>query len=142
MRVILTAALACVPAVVSGCTSGDPDEAVAGAYVFLDEDAFVAEEFWTPLVVCVDDPPCDASGSLPGIALVLRTRHYDEGWGIQVVFDPELSSEETSTVVQRLIRRASATGVAPWTFLRPTDRWPSCDGDEDCLTVEQTLTNS
>lgn len=115
----------------------------AGAYVFLDKDRSKADEFWDPLLSCVGDPPCDASGSLPGVALMLSARHqHDEGWGIKVVFDPELSSEATATLVQRLTERASAAGVAPWTFLRTTDPWPSCAGDEDCLTVEETLTNS
>lgn len=67
------------------------------------------------------------------------TPDHDVGWGLRLVFQDGLSPGELSALKQRLNERSVAVGLGRPTFLDPDDEWPSCVGEPDCLTVDETV---
>lgn len=113
----------------------------AAVYVFAGASTSDVQDIWDPLTGCFEEQPCDPAGTLAGIALILRARHFEDGWGLKVVFDPESTDEIRETLLGKLSRRANDLGVIPEVLIS-ADEWPSCAGQNDCLTVAETLTSS
>jgi len=131
--------------VATGCGSNAASELgateTAGVYFYLAEEDEDAGDLWDPLTMCADDPPCKNSGFLPGVTLQLSARHQDAGWGIKIVFDPESSDDDRERSIERLTERALDLGIDPPMLLVASERWPSCEGQAECLTVAETLTD-
>lgn len=119
-----------------GCGHGEPD-LVAG-YVYLGEDRTVASI--DPILRCREWAKCSPAGYMAGVMAATTARDADlGGWGLEIEFLRSWSDEELAPVRAELERRAEELGLGPVEFIGADDEWPSCRGEPDCLTVDESI---
>jgi hypothetical protein len=116
----------------------DPD-AIVAAYLFLHEDRREANDYWDPITMCNGYSRCSASGFVHGLQGASASRVASGGWAIELEFDRGVSAADIAALQAELDRRAGALGLGSVTLLRGGDQWPSCRGEPDCLTVDESI---
>ncbi len=143
---LLCALTSCATAcLVTGCggaagSSGSAatDEIVA-AYVYRDKDRFDADRFVGPMTMCNGWHSCTATGFIQGLRAASAGRDARGGWALELEFDREVAASDRADMQAELTRRAEALGLGEVEFLRADDQWPSCRGQGDCLTVDESI---
>ena len=102
------------------------------AYVILDEDAFVADDFLDPLTKAPAGEPSTPAGFIPGLRSTSVVRDLEGVFGVRIVFQTEVGVADRDL----LFRRSQSLGLS-LIWLGPDDRWPDCLGEADCQRVSE-----
>ena len=123
---------------VCGCAEDPDSESVVAAYVFLHADRFEANEFVDPIVMCNGWGRCTDAGFVYGLQAASVSRMASGGWALELEFNRDVSGTDTAALQAELNRRAETLGLGTFKVLNGSDEWPSCRGEPDCLTVDES----
>jgi hypothetical protein len=133
IRTLRALGILAVALVLAAC--GDSQEPVSAtradavaAYVELDDDRFLADDFIDPLTKAREGDPSSPAGFLHGLRSMDVVRDTSGKFVTRLIFQADATEADRARIADRSLE----LGLGEPDWLSRTDSWPDCVGEPDC----------